>query len=349
MTEPHRSDTTQGKRDSGRRELRVGPQEAGVRLDILLARHLGAGSRARARRALQRGKVLVDGHVVGRDAAGRMLPIGCVVCLDWNRPGTAPRPSRAREALERAGVSILFEDRHQIAVAKPAGLLADAATLRQRRERITLRDLLAGWLRPQGKQPFVVHRIDRDTSGVVLVAKTVEARDALRAQFRHYRTVRLYLTVVQGVPAQLTGVWRHIVRWDRRSRKLVPCTPGHRDAREAIATWRRVAVLGDEMAVLFVRLGTGRRNQIRAQAALSGHPVVGDPLYGRLAGTSPLRRQALHAWCLEWRHPIEQHPQRAIAPIPADLHRLLTLAWGRGRVPQDPAQLLDPPAPPHLP
>jgi 23S rRNA pseudouridine1911/1915/1917 synthase len=230
----------------------------------------------------------------------------------------APDPRRvdaARRRLAEKGVEVLLEDNHLLVVAKPAGLLAQGDA----RRAASLVDLLAAYRREAEGKPgaaFVglVHRLDRDVSGVVLTARTSKAAARLAALFRD-RDARLekrYLAWVEGVPDQASGeAQAHLVRRDRVARVA---QADDENAREAHLTWRLDGA-GARTARLEVRLHTGRTHQIRAQLADAGHPLLGDPTYGGRAG----KRIALHAWRLAFPHPIGGARVEVEAAVPSDL------------------------------
>jgi 23S rRNA pseudouridine1911/1915/1917 synthase len=170
---------------------------------------------------------------------------------------------------------------------------------------------------------FVVHRIDRDTSGIVVFAKSREARARLKDQFARREPDRVYLAVVHGTPSRDDGTWRDHLAWDDDERHQRVVSPRLRGAMEAL-THYRVVDRFERASLLEVRLETGKRNQIRVQAAAHGHPLVGERQYANPseAGTT-FARQALHAWRLSVRHPIDGRALRFEAPLPGDLARLM--------------------------
>ncbi|MCB9666386.1 MAG: RluA family pseudouridine synthase [Alphaproteobacteria bacterium] len=294
------------------------------RLDRWLAAWPRVGSRRKASALLAGGKVDVDGRTVGPVEGGLPVPAGSRVAVVWDRPGTSRQAVRARGELVEAGLRILHEDDRVVAIDKPPGLLTDTATARQARERDSVRARITAWLRPRGQRPVVVHRIDADTSGVVLLAKDAEAGERLREAFAAHRPERTYLAWVHGVPHAAEGTWEDTVWWDPRAnvqRAVAPDAPG---AAQARSHWR-VDGRGGGLARLEVRLDTGRRNQIRLQAALRGHPLVGERQYLPDAWTPrppSFPRQALHAHRLVFPHPDDGRPVAVDAPLPADLARL---------------------------
>lgn len=300
----------------------VGDADGGVRLDKFLASPQRLGSRSRAVHALERSKVYVNGSEAAlRDASRRLAP-GDVVRLWMDRPGSAkPRP--------RTGVvgdlDIVYEDAALIVVNKPPGLLA--VPLERKGEQPSVFDQVEDHLRPHGRRrPLTVHRIDQDTSGLVVFAKEAEAQRVLREQFKRREPDRVYLTVVYGVPAPREGTWRNVLVWDEKALIQKETHPKDPRGTEAISLYRAVEIF-EGASLLEVRLRTGRRNQIRIQARLRGHTLVGEERY--VYGPDVLRpipfgRQALHAWRLRFRHPADGRTLELEAPMPRDLTDLLT-------------------------
>lgn len=286
------------------------------RLDKWLASWDSVGSRRRARQAIETGKVLVDGEVVQEPAF--VVEPGVRVELQWNRPGTAQARHKSQQELRAAGVRIVYEDAAMIAVNKPAGLLTDTASVEQHRSRDSVYKRLRAYLRPFGDRPRTVHRIDRDTSGVVLFARTDAAERHLRDQFRKHTTERLYLAVVHGLPDFEHATWEDWTRWNKSARLLVQVPEEAEGSRRTACHVRVLRRLPPHAAELEIRLDTGRRNQIRLQAALRGHPLLGERLYGEPPRTPTAPRQLLHASRLTVLHPDTGEPVGLKAPLPAD-------------------------------
>lgn len=301
----------------------ISPDQHGWRVDRVVAAVPSVGSRRRARQAIETGKVRLDGRILGLDDVSRPVEAGARLEVDWDRPGTSRRLVAAKKALVAAGVDVLWSDEAIVAVDKPAGLLTDSATREQYQREDSLRKRLAALLRAEGDAVRIVHRIDRDTTGVVLAARTEAAEAALLAQFHRQEPVRVYRALVHGEPRP--GTWEDWMAWDRARRLQVPTRP---EAPRAVLARAEVALVerfGD-VAEIEVRLVTGRRNQIRLQAMLRGCPLVGERLYvpeewdprGRIR----FHRQALHAWRLGVRHPTTGAPIAFEAPFPTDIEEL---------------------------
>jgi 23S rRNA pseudouridine1911/1915/1917 synthase len=296
--------------------------DRGTRLDKFLAGEGRLGSRAKAFSAIERGKVFLNGAEADVPAAATKLAPGDVVRVWMDRPGSArPKP--------RSGIfgdlDIVYEDDALIVVHKPAGLLS--VPLERRAEAASVFDQLEDHFRPKGKRrPLVVHRIDRDTSGLVVFAKHASAQLTLKAQFKAREPERVYLAIVYGHPDPSAGIWRDYLAWDTKLLIQKETSPSDPDGYEAICRYRTVESFA-ETSLLEVRLETGKRNQIRIQARLRGHTLVGEQRY--VYGPDSLRpidfgRQALHAWRLAFVHPSTGKPVEFEAPIPRDMQELLT-------------------------
>jgi 23S rRNA pseudouridine1911/1915/1917 synthase len=304
----------------------VGPDEAGLRLDKFLAAANRIGSRARALAAIERGKVLVNGSDVNPESAARRLTAGDVVRVWTDRPGSAAKRPRIGQ---RGALDVLYEDDVLLVVNKPAGLLT--VPLERKSAAPSVYSHIAEQLRSHGKRrPFVVHRIDQDSSGVVIFAKDSESRDALQAQFKRREPDRVYHAIVHGRVTPDAGTWRDHLVWDTRA--LIQKPTHARDPRglEAISDYRVVERF-EHASMIEVRLRTGRRNQIRMQAGVRGYPLVGEQRYveGGQAGRIPFRRQALHASSVAFDHPVDGRRVEVRAPLPPDLEELLTRLRGR--------------------
>jgi 23S rRNA pseudouridine1911/1915/1917 synthase len=298
----------------------VAAAEAGTRLDKFLADAARLGSRGRAVTMLERRKIFLNDREASREDAARRLTAGDVVSLWMDRPGSARKTAGVRPG----GLRIVHEDEALIVVDKPAGLLT--VPLERREELWSVYDELEEHLRSRGKRkPFVVHRIDRDTSGLVVFAKHARAQAHLKRQFLRQEPQRVYLAVVYGAPSPPAGEWRDRLVWDRKALIQKETDPRDPRGKEAIASYRVVERF-ETTSLIEVRLQTGKRNQIRLQARLRGHTLVGERRY--TYGPDPLRpidfpRQALHASRLVFVHPDRNVPLEFEAPLPADMDDLV--------------------------
>ena len=305
----------------------IGGETAGTRLDRFLAGLECLGSRARAVKALERGKVFLNGAEADTGKAAIRLAEGDVVRVWMDRPGSAKRrPTTIRSA---GDVRIVYEDDAVLVVDKPAGLLV--VPLDRRSEAPSVYGLIGDHLRSHKRRPFVVHRIDRDTSGLVVFTKDARTQQQLRAQFKRREPERVYLAVVYGHPDPPAGTWRDTLVWDTAALIQKETHPRDPRGKEAISEYRVVESF-EATSLIEVRLRTGKRNQIRLQARLRGHTLVGEQRY--IFGPEALRpvafpRQALHAFRLTFHHPGDGHPVQVEAPVPADLTALLEKLRGR--------------------
>jgi 23S rRNA pseudouridine1911/1915/1917 synthase len=294
---------------------------AGVRLDKFLAASERLGSRGRVVSALERGKVFVNGSEAGRADAASRLAAGDVVRVWMDRPGSARRRPGPHDA---GNLRVLYEDDALIVVNKPAGLLA--VPLARRGDAASVRDQVEEHFRSRGKRrPLVVHRIDEFTSGVVVFAKQARAQERLKDQFRRQEPDRVYWAVVYGHPQPAEGTWRDRLTWDSKALIQKETHPHDPRGREAI-THYRVLEAFPGASLVELRLRTGKRNQIRIQARLRGHTLVGERRY--VYGPDTLRpipfpRQALHAYRLAFRHPDDGRFLSFEAPLPPDMAALL--------------------------
>lgn len=300
----------------------VQADERELRLDKFLAAPGRLGSRKRVAIALERGRVFLNDLEVSLTDSSRRLHEGDVVRVWMDRPGSS---TRHRGPAEFRQLHILFEDDSLIVVDKPAGLLS--VPLPHNDPTPSVFAILEDRLRShRHRRPFVVHRIDRDTSGLVLFAKTTRVQEALKDQFRRRQPERVYLALVYGHPTPPAGTWRDVLLWDKDSLIQRETHPNDPRGKEAVAHYRVVESFADT-ALVEVRLHTGKRNQIRIQARLRGHTLVGEQRY--TYGPAEIRpidfpRQALHAHRLAFRHPADGREMRFEAPLPGDFVELLT-------------------------
>ncbi len=304
----------------------VTPAEAGLRIDKYLAAPARLGSRGKATTAIERGKVFLNESEMTLAGAATRVKAGDVVRVWMDRPGSSkPRP-RERHV---GDLHILYEDDAILVINKPAGLLS--VPLDRAGDEVSVKDLVKDYVRTRRRhRALVVHRIDRDTSGLVLFAKTALAQEVLKAQFRRHEPERIYLAVVYGRPDPPSGTWRDRLVWDQKAKIQKETHRTDPKGADAICEYRTVKTFADT-TLIEVRLYTGKRNQIRLQARLRGHTLVGEKRY--TYGPDPLRpipfpRQALHAWRLGFTHPVDSRPLQFEAPFPADFADLLKRLGG---------------------
>jgi 23S rRNA pseudouridine1911/1915/1917 synthase len=292
-------------------ELSVPAEADGLRLDRFLSQPLG--SRARAQGAIDAGQVTVDGRPRPKRHA---LRAGERVVVTAAGP-----PSITEPADESVPYGIAFEDEHLLVVDKPPGVVVHPA----RGHRTgTLAQALTGRA-AGGEEPWragIVHRLDRDTSGLLVVAKSDAVHRALKALLAARGLHREYLALVQGHPPARTGTIDAPIGRHRRDRLLMSIDTD--DPREA-RTHFEIERLLTHAALVSVVLDTGRTHQIRVHMAAIGHPVCGDPQYGT-AGEFGLRRQFLHSARLAFTHPVTEEAVDVGSELPKDLQEALEQA-----------------------
>jgi 23S rRNA pseudouridine1911/1915/1917 synthase len=292
--------------------IEVPADAAGLRLDQFLAGPLG--SRARAQALIDSEQVRVDGQL--RPKRHLVRP-GEVVQVD--EPDATPGSEEA--GASDAPFSVAYEDEHLLVVDKPAGVVVHPA---RGHWTGTLAQALGG-RGAGGQEPWragIVHRLDRDTSGLLVVAKSDAVHRALKAQLSARTIRREYLALVDGHPPARTGTIDAPIGRHRRDRVLMSIdTDAPREARTHFEIDRLLA----RAALLRVALETGRTHQIRVHLAAIGHPVCGDPQYG-VPGRYGLERQFLHAERLAFEHPATRAAVDVRSPLPADLAAALERA-----------------------
>lgn len=298
------------------RQVRVTEKQQGLRLDRGLAEQLPELSRSRLQQLIRQGQVWLNGQP----------------CLDKDRPLQAgdqievriPPATPTSLQPEPIPLDILYEDEDLLVINKPRGLVVHPAP--GHASGTLVHALLAHCPHLSGingeQRPGIVHRLDKDTTGALVIAKHDQAHQHLQAQIQAKTARRIYLGVVFGRPAQSQGtisapIGRHPV--DRQKMAVVP--PG--EGRAAVTHWQVLERLGNYTLMQF-ELETGRTHQIRVHAAHLRLPIVGDPLYTQ-SKTSPVKLsgQALHAWKLSFVHPRTGQPLQVTAPLPEEFERLL--------------------------
>jgi 23S rRNA pseudouridine1911/1915/1917 synthase len=229
---------------------------------------------------------------------------------------------------EAGEVRLVHTDERFAVVDKPAGLVVHPAPGTRGPTLVDeLGPLLGGG--PDAARPGIVHRLDRDTSGLMLVARDDEAHRRLSAAIKAREVSRTYLALVEGAPSAAGEIDAPVGRSPRHRKKMAVVAGG----KEARTSYRRVETLRDT-ALLEVRPLTGRTHQIRVHLAAAGYPVVGDVVYGhdrKLAASLGLDRPFLHAWALAFAHPVTGEALALEEPLPEDLDRALALARGGPR------------------
>ena len=306
--------------------FQVDSQDSAKRLDVFLSQKEPALSRSQIKRLIEMGEVQVGGR---KAKAALRLRENDAVTL------TLPEPRKLELEAQAIPLKVLYEDRHLIVVDKPAGLVVHPGAGNYSGTLVNALlhrcpDLagVGGVLRPG-----IVHRLDKDTSGVLVAAKDDLAHKFLAEQFKKHTAKRRYIGIVFGQLADEGQVAASIGR-DPTHRKKMSARP--RKGRESRTHWRVLERFHSFNLAEF-RLETGRTHQIRVHLSSIGHPILGDPLYGgksRLTSIEPpalrqglqrLRRQALHAACLGFVHPVTKEPMEFSSPLPPDLEEAASL------------------------
>lgn len=310
-------------------QLTIGPEDAGERLDRVLARRLGENSRSHLKRLIQSGHILRDGGTI-TDPSARVKP-GQVLTV------SVPAPEPDRPEPQAMALDIRFEDEHLLVLDKPAGMVVHPAPGNP--DRTLVNALLAhcgadlagiGGVR----RPGIVHRLDKDTSGLMVVAKTDFAHRFLAAAFAVHSLTRVYRAFVWGVPTPKADEIRGNIGRDPVNRKKMAVVA--RGGKEAITFYEVLGSFGGKAALVECRLATGRTHQIRVHLSERGCPLIGDPCYGlrrtkRLQGgladpvregTDAFRRQALHSFRLGFEHPARGNWLEFVSELPPDMKGL---------------------------
>jgi 23S rRNA pseudouridine1911/1915/1917 synthase len=301
-------------------QWRIGEAESGMRLDRWLSSNRRLGSNMRALDTLNRGRVVVNGRRQKLKDCERALQPEDVIRL-W-----IDRPIFARAEFESSSfdsLNIVYEDRYVLATNKPAGQLTTPHPFHLEEE--SLFDVIEDYLARKRRRPYIVHRIDRGTTGLTIVAKTLEAQERLKEQFARREPERIYLAITHGVPAPSDGEWRNRIKWSRSKRHFVVIGEEESQGMDALSFYR-VSENFRRAALLEVRLHSGKRNQIRLQAQAAGCPLIGEQVFtdsGLRQSEIPFPRQALHAWRLNFLHPMTGSPINLQAPIPEDILELI--------------------------
>lgn len=294
------------------------------RADKVLAEASGL-SRARVQALIAEGRVAVAGSALASPSARLAAGSAFVIAL----PPPAPLAAIAQDI----PLVVVHEDADLIVVDKPAGLVVHPAA--GSADGTLVNALLhhcRGRLSGIGgvARPGIVHRIDKDTSGLLVVAKSDAAHEGLARQFADHSIARTYLAVTAGHPRPAAGtITARLGRSDRDRKKMAVLADDAARGKHAVTHYRTLEAL-DGAALVECRLETGRTHQVRVHLAHIGHPLLGDPVYGRTpAALKPVlarlgfARQALHAASLGFVHPVTSEPLLFEAPLPADMRELI--------------------------
>jgi 23S rRNA pseudouridine1911/1915/1917 synthase len=298
-----------------------------VRLDKALS-DLSGLSRERVKALMDQGRVELAGKPA-RTASAKPAP-----GTSWRI--AVPQPTPAEALAQDIPLTIVFEDDYLLVVDKPAGLVVHPAAGNLDGTLVNaLQHHCRGNLSGIGgvARPGIVHRIDKDTSGLLVVAKTDAAHEGLARQFAAHSIERAYLAVTAGVPIPAAGTVRGTIARDPRDRKkmaLVPEGQSHARGKHAITHYKLLEEFGRDAALVECRLETGRTHQVRVHLASIGHALLGDPVYARtpqrirpLLARLGFQRQALHAAVLGFIHPITGEALSFRATTPVDLGELI--------------------------
>jgi 23S rRNA pseudouridine1911/1915/1917 synthase len=296
-----------------------------MRLDRYLAEQLPDLSRSRIQQLIDDNQVMVNGVTCTSKKATVKQGDRIQVRIPEARPlALTPEP---------IPLDILYEDEHLLVVNKPSGLVVHPAPGHP--EGTLVNALLAHCPDLVGiggvQRPGIVHRLDKDTSGAIAIAKTDQAHQHLQAQFKAKTARRQYLGIVYGSPGTESGIVDQPIGRHPVDRKKMAVVPPEKGGRGAVTHWQVLERLGNFTLMQF-QLETGRTHQIRVHCAFSGHPIVGDPVYGsgRSVGVN-LTGQALHAWKLRLQHPITGEWLETIAAPPPEFATLLRVLRQRHR------------------
>lgn len=294
-------------------------QAVAVRLDSWIAEAIANLSRNRAQQLIEQGAVQVNGTVCGQKKA--LVSQGDRIQI--NIPNATPYELIP----ENIPLNILYEDDQLLLINKPAGMVVHPAPGHESGTLVHALMFHCGHqLTGVGgvQRPGIVHRLDKNTTGVMVAAKTEVALHSLQQQIQAKTAQREYLGIVNGAPKSEQGTINQPIGRHPKHRKKMAIVPLAEGGRTAITHWKTLERLGNYTLVQF-QLETGRTHQIRVHSADMGHPIVGDPDYG--SGRSPgikLPGQALHAFRLTLTHPITQTPLIGEAPIPERMKKLLS-------------------------
>jgi len=307
----------------------VTAEEEGIRLDLALSARHPEYSRTRVQRAVKEGALTLDGAVV--TTPGLRLEQGQRLSFELPKLESAAESSpTAPRADATMPLDVLYEDDALLVINKPAGVVVHPGAGNQ--EGTLVSALLAHApenftdMMDEECRPGIVHRLDKDTSGCLAIAKTQAAAEALRQAFKERKTAKVYLAIARGYFEPLSGTVNEPIGRDECNRLRMDIVPVEAGGREALTKYRVVAATGG-CSLLQVRIYTGRTHQIRVHMAWLRRPVLGDMLYGGGRECPPFsaRRQMLHAWKLALPHPVTGEMMTFTAPMPEDFRQAAEL------------------------
>jgi len=304
-------------------EIKLDASQAGWRLDRALAAQVPALSRERLKVLTKAGALTRESGAAVRDPATKVQGVERFLLA-------VPDPEPAHNEPQEIPLGIVYEDEHLLVVDKPAGLVVHPAA--GNRDGTLVNALLhhcGSSLSGIGgvARPGIVHRIDKDTSGLLVIAKHDKAHEGLAKQFAAHSIDRRYLAIVSGVPREASGIVDAPLARSSQNRKKIAIV-GEGRGKRAVTHWKRLQALKDA-ALVECRLETGRTHQVRVHMASIGHPLVGDPVYGRtrkahreLLKSLGFHRQALHAAHLGFVHPVTKGRLSFDSALPSDMQEL---------------------------
>ena len=309
--------------------VKVAEDKAGGRLDRLLADALPAFSRTRLKGLIEEGRVEVPGHGPVVDPTRRVRDGETYSVAIPSIAPEVPKP-------QPMPLDIVFEDEHLVVVDKPAGLVVHPGAGNP--DGTLVNGLLArgaGGLSGIGgiKRPGIVHRLDKDTSGLIVVAKTDAAHLALVRQFAEHSVERAYFAVVWGIPRTPQGQVTGAIGRSATNRKKMAVVA--RGGKPALTRYQLIRTFGDFASLIECRPATGRTHQIRVHMTAAGHPLLGDPVYGQghrharglpepaRRAVTAFGRQALHAYLIGFTHPNEDQRLTFRSDFPLDINKLV--------------------------
>lgn len=297
-------------------DLTVSPEHSGSRFDHFLVQFVTGTSRNHLIQSIRTGLLRVDGKI--KKSSYRLKSGECVSgnLFVSRAPVLAP---------QKVDFKILFEDESLLFISKPPGLVVHPAMgnpdgtlvnglLYHCQEIATVGDEV---------RPGIVHRLDKDTSGIMVVAKSDQAHRVLSEAFKSREMDKEYLCIVRGILKEKKGrVVTHIARHPVKRQKMAVCDESR--GRYAASSWEVIEEYGVDWSLLRVKIETGRTHQIRVHMSFLGHPVAGDTMYGRARQKVKFPRQMLHAHCLSLKHPVSEEIMSFTAPLWPDFQQKLS-------------------------
>lgn len=318
---------------SGIEQITVTADEAGMRLDRWFKSHFPGLGFGHLQKLLRTGQVRVDGKRV--DAATR-IATGQVVRIPpmqtdarvsaTDKANARPRPRKLNDSDRQAvEAMVLYEDREVMVLNKPAGLAVQGGSGLTRH----LDGMLEAFRDAKGEKPRLVHRLDRETSGILLLAKTRKAAQSLTKSFRARQTRKIYWAMVAGVPKPRQGRISTYLARDEANERMRVARHGEEDAQHSVSLYSVVENAGPKVAWVSLRPITGRTHQLRAHMAHIGHPILGDPRYFNIenweAPGGVQNKLHLHARRIVIPHPSGRGSLDVSAPLPAHMQQTWNL------------------------